>query len=1027
MGDLMVRWSNYDMSPSPDAVAMRYADRSRSTAPSGVDASVASLGAKEELLDDTRLDGPLARAAKFVLQDMGAYRDRIVRALNEGDTDAVAGYASEIDRFAQENEYDLRGYMGAFSRGGPEGVKLAQDISSVLTGSYKNEWGAVDPRSGALVSTVQSALDDTSEDSKVRRASSLAREIGVSDAVALAMTDRNDMFYPVLGRYGEALTAKALTPAGQQDLDGARKALIANAKAAVPFAQKYLARFGDVDDRQTAQDMGTFLSEFDRIFNTKNTVSGSRMLEDVADAYLSARDRGETSDMSGYISRLAEMRDGIVAGLSGAYDSKGQARARVHEANSILGAFIRDSMSLSGGVPADSSLYSAALVSSAKKVAMLTDTYGIDLRNGAGGLSRRISQMALRSLGVEGADDGGVSDFMDTLMPAIDRYVGSDGPPVTLRAKNGQETVQPVPGSFGALEGAIRTSAGRALWRMWKESGGGADGAGGAGALLSRIESDPRWQEELKNAVAAPLRAMFTDAGVADEVAERVFKNPVSGQPVTVIRALQDLAGKLDEQGKPIIPDEARIGPGVGPDGRSPDPAVYDKILAAPDAVIPMAKGDDGLRTTLTDYATKAVKALAPGHTDSDVYRKAQALGDLIGQSVGRDVSLDPGAQMARRAVILSTGGTTDKTFGKSSAVASDLATMAENAAKGDADAMLSVALIASTVTELPDTTKALLKQMMKAMSMRGVSSGLPFAAELFEATGTARAAGRADWALAARFLNWVGKKTGLKYALSEPLDPATKNMVSALQALEKLGVDISDRGKILGHVVTRLKASGEFADTVLVRSGYMDADGNVSENRLLQTLQERQAADPRTESPLQEPTDGQRRARKVLSALMGPDTLVGRFNVQYIGKLKGLGYTDEEAVQEAGRASQLVRSAADRGTMEGLRQHDALMSRSQRFFPRIQRGQDGRAYVMADDVSPAETAMMTDEEYQVRRDMFTKEARDVYGLEVTPAMLDHAQVIGPRRWAEQRAVGQKFALARASAEARESVKDRDE
>ena len=961
MGDLMVRWSNYG--PSPDAVAMRYADRSRSTAPSGIDASVASLGSREELLDDMRLDGPLARASKFVLQDMGAYRDRIVRALNEGDTDAVAGYASEIDRFAQENEYDLRGYMGALSRGGPEGVRLARDLSSVLTGSYKNEWGVVDPRTKTVVSTVQSALDDTSEDSKVRRASNLAREIGVSDAVALAMTDRNDMFYPALGRYGEALTAKALTPAGQQDLDGARQALVANAKAAVPFAQKYLARFGGVDDRQTAQDMGTFLSEFDRIFNTKGMVSGGRMLEDAAEAYLSARDRGETSDVSGYLSGLAEMRDGIAAGLSRTWDTKGQARSRVHEANSILGAFIRDSMALSGGVPVDSSLYSTALSSSARKVAMLTDTYGIDLRDGTGGLSRRISQMALKSLGVEGADDGGVSDFMDTLMPAIDRYVGSDGPPVTLRAKNGQETVQPMPGSFGALEGAIRTSAGRALWRMWKESGGGASGVGGAGALLSRAESDPRWREELKSAVAAPLRAMFTDADVADQVAERVFRNPVSDRPVTVLQALEDLAGKLDAQGKPIIPDEVRIGAGAGADGKesaggSPDPSVYDKILAAPDAVIPMARGDDGLRTALTDYAMKTKKAMSTGHTDSDVYRRAGALGDLVGVSIGRDLESDPGAQMARRAVMVTVSGP-DKALLKSRSGLNMLQEIRKGVKEGDPDALLAAGLISSRL----DVTK--------------------------------RSVGPSD----------------IRYYL--------------LDDLESMGVTLSEGRNGLTSVVQMLKANGTLADTVLVSSGYMDTDGNVSENMLLRTLQERQSADPRTESPLQEPTDGQRRARKVLSALLGPDTLVGRFNVQYTGKLKGLGYTDEEAVQDAGRAAQLVRAASERGTMEGLRQARELMSRSQRFLPRIQQGADGQLRVMLDDVSPAE--MMTDEEYAVRRETFAQEMRDQFGLDITPAMLDRAQVIGPRRWAEQRAIAQKAALVGASAMAREKAKDKEE
>lgn len=972
-------WDTAPEEPSAAGIMQRYASPKRAVATEGVDSSMAPPQPRGTPYERLQWDNELGEVARFALQDLPNYYNQLQRALTDRDFETLHSVSSKIDTFVTDHRDPLRSWE-LYQGPDPTGQSVATNVQLAATGMYKNKYSTTDENGGNY--TVQMALDDDSPETKAKRASDLAKELAIPDTDANALIDRNDPLHVAFGSFGEAYAASRGKKSANQP-EG--MALAANIKEYLSAAHKFLPQQGQADQQgpafKSASEFGSFLREFDRQFAADKTVPGRRILEDVAATYLTARDAGQDVDPVDWITKVKALRDNVETALAGdSGGAKKETKERVHEANSYVGAYLREGMALSGGAPIDSAFNAAALASAAKRVAMFSSVYGIDLRDGQSGVSRTVAKAALKLAGVEGADDGGMLDFMGTLMPALDMYGGSDGPLVAKKDANGQESMQPADGSFHDIDSAVRSAAGRTLYSMWRRRGGQMR-EGGAGRLLQDLAADVGMQNELREAVSKSLRARFVDGQVADAVAARVYMNPVNQTPVTVADALIAEMKLTDANGAPRISDNVLIKAKLGSGAEArPEASTLQMLASNPSYVIPVAQGEKEITESLSRYAKAALKDDAKSD-DSSRYNRATELGKLIIMSQmapGSEFDVMQVGEAARWLPRLLAAGASGhagavKSLMRSEHAVADLQYFATAVREGHPDAMLTAAVLFEHA--IPDAQRA-------------------FNLERGE------------------------QKVKVQEGLSR--------VVAALKsAIGDAGVKPGD--KLTSRVLAHLRVTGQLDNSLLVRSGYLNAEtGETNENEVLRNLQYRQYKDPVAMSDVRTVPAARAdaetdplavRARRVASSLLNRDTAVGRVQARYSAMLKSLGYTDKEANAMAGtamvRAGDIYRASGAAGVLQF---GDKLMSRRQRFFPTLAKNPRGGGTI--DTVNRVDANVMTEEEYLAERERLIASWGPALGYDRgrLDALFDAADIGGRGVWLRDRAMQDKMIASRMNA-----------
>lgn len=983
-------WDTAPEEPSAAGIMQRYASPKRAVATEGVDSSMAPPQPRGTPYERLQWNNELGEVARFALQDLPNYYNQLQRALTDRDFETLHSVSNTIDTFVTDHRDPLRSWE-LYQGPDPTGQSVATNVQLAATGMYKNKYSTTGENGGNY--TVQMALDDDSPETKAKRASDLAKELAIPDTDANALIDRNDPLHVAFGSFGEAYAASRGKKSANQP-EG--MALAANIKEYLSAAHKFLPQQGQADQQgptfKSASEFGSFLREFDRQFAADKTVPGRRILEDVAATYLTARDSGQDVDPVDWITKVKALRDNVETALAGdSGGAKKETKERVHEANSYVGAYLREGMALSGGAPIDSAFNAAALASAAKRVAMFSSVYGIDLRDGQSGVSRTVAKAALKLAGVEGADDGGMLDFMGTLMPALDMYGGSDGPLVAKKDANGQESMQPADGSFHDIDSAVRSAAGRTLYSMWRRRGGQMR-EGGAGRLLQDLAADVGMQNELRDAVSKSLRARFVDGQVADAVAARVYMNPVNQTPVTVADALIAEMKLTDANGAPRIPDNVLIKAKLGSGNEArPEASTLQMLASNPSYVIPVAQGEKEISDSIAQYAKAALKDDGKSD-DSSRYHRATELGNMIvktqlGSGLPEDIKkVGMAARWLPRMVAAASGHDgLLKALVKSDRSIDDSKALAEAVRTGDSDAMLVAALIAERADP--------------AMEGVGVSTGR------------------------------LAPSNFISGDLDLPKPEQVNVLLPVYEALRQvLGDKNIKRGdNLTSRVLNALKATGRLDGSILVRSGYLDpATGATNENEVLRRLQERQHMDPVAMSDVRTVPAARAdaetdplaiRARRVASSLLNRDTAVGRVQARYSAMLKSLGYTDKEANAMAGtamvRAGDIYRASGAAGVLQF---GEKLMSRRQRFFPTLAKNPRGGGTI--DTVNRVDANVMTEEEYLAERERLIASWGPAlgYGRDRLDALFDAADVGGRGVWLRDRALQDRMLAARMKA-----------
>lgn len=558
-----------------------------------------------------RADEVVARAgiAPFLMRDIPNRLARMERYAKAGDIESLREDVDWITRFSNTHDDDLREWSQI--RGGGKLAESAANLAQSL-------------RLGTAIDPFRATLDEWSEDGKARRARMLSEKYNVGPDVAMAMFDPSSDLYPVFGPFGKALMAKPRTPQESEALDKAQKAAQEGLTDAAGFVKDYGETFGD------SRLCGRFVSVYNRLFNANETVSSPRFMRSAADAFLKQRDGGTAPE--DFLSGVKSLRDQVMAQLAPNTKNELETRAREHEANSYVSAFLD---ATKGQIAPDSLAYGPALASAAAKVASAQLDYGIDLREAGSGVSKRVAGMALTMLGVPGADDGNLTEWLDGIRQRVDLVKGSDGPTVVDPADKSR-TAQPAEGSYAGIEKAMCKTLGNTIWRLSQETG--MPPSGNVSEAIGVIMEDKERRARLTGALADTIqRQGVASSEVAMEVARGLVGNVAGETRHTFKELLLEGSGLVDKKtGDPIMP------PGVAlSSGDTMTDSDLRILKANPEVAIPTAKFQKTLRGTVRDYAQDPSAFNAVRVAFSTTERKGQTIGLYVESVLGNVLAKD--------------------------------------------------------------------------------------------------------------------------------------------------------------------------------------------------------------------------------------------------------------------------------------------------------------------------------------------------------------------------------------------------
>lgn len=892
--------------------------------------------------------------AKFVLMDLPAYVSRMSRAVRENDIDTLSGLVSEVDGYVDGHYDGLVGWTG-LSAAGKEGSEAAARLSSVLDGTYKDTLG------------IRPLLEGTSEEYKTRKASRLSRELSIDSASARAVFDRDDAMYPAFSMFSDLATPVSAGGLGRPSVPGqmTRESKVEFLRGAARLKDAGAA-FSD------AGSMSRFLSAFNQAVNKNGAYAGDAVLEKVAKGFLAG---GHGLTEHDYVARYGALVDRLSEQATGGASAKGATpadrRMAMHEANEIASEF----MALGGDGGAEQA---SALESAAATVRMANDMFGVSVRGGPG-YARKVASAALASMGVPGADDGGLFRMVSDAASDLSTLVS---PPTrdlmsVLADGKGQAHVGTMKAQnpYSNMEMFAVKALGRAMSRLSDGVDGAMPSGRSWGALKQFANGNDQARLGLKRAMADALDTRFGDRElslrIADGMVDRFLGRSNDGR--TIEERLRGYTGLFDPvTDRPEIPAAVRLGTNLSS-------AEFNGALAAmagnPSAVIPTLKGDRELASSASNFARETLDRLERGKDVLSSHKWNEALGDLVVKATGMQ---DPtGLVKAGWLMDFSRKGRGNNFEAK------DIRFLEK--------AITSLAERISADPEGAIDDAVLLAVLARGSGWRGFLDGV-------------------RESKAARFAGAGGQVySGISRDRAAAKAREMADLVDA--ALAKVGVG---KNVGLGSALTTLSANPMYARSALVSSGLVTkGDTPLDYRNFLVTLQQRAYADiyaDRKDSP----TRLQEAARRAYRSFGTRDDVLGKLKSDVLEHFRADGASDEELV----RIEKLVSDQlADEYRLGGPAAAELLakkrMGMSRRFFPAVD-PKTGDVNPNAVEVSN----LMTDTEFadEVRRlqDVW----RQKLGREYADTVFFDANARGLATWkhnvamAERVRVGQMLKVA---------------
>lgn len=851
--------------------------------------------------------------AKFVIMDLPVYDMQLTRAVRENDVEAVSNLVTKVDGFISEHYNGLAGWTGLASAG-KEGETAAARLASYLDGTYKDRLG------------VRDLLDGATEDYKVRKASRLSQELSVDSAAARATFDRDDPMYSVYSRFSDLTSPASAGGPSRPPVPGqmTRESKADFLRGVARLKDSGVA-FAD------AGSMSKFVAAFDQSVNKDGAYAGDAVLEKVARGFLAG---GHGLTEHDYVSRYGALVDRLSEQSTGGQSAKGvtpaERRMARHEANAIASAFVAKAGEL--GVSGLGPEWASSLESAASTVRMANDMFGVAVRGGTG-YADRVASAALASMGVAGADDGGMSRLvsdaasdLSTLVSAPTRELMS-----VLADGKGQAHVGTV--KVQNPYSNVEMFAVKALGRAMSALSDGVDGAmpsgRGWGALKRFAAGNESARLGLKRAVADALDTRFGDREVslrvADGMVDRFLGRSDDGR--TIEERLRGYTGLFDPAtDRPEIPAAVRLGTNMSD-------TEFNGAMAAmarnPSAVIPTLKGDRELSSALSEFARETTDRTAQGKDVYSSHKWNKMLGNLA-DKVGASDSA--GIVKAGWLMDFSRKGKARNFEDKDIRFLEKAITRLAENVSARPDASVNDAVMLAVLARGPGW-KGFLTQLESkdSQSLRMSSFG-------------------------SEFDGWARIGRSRSDALSELVD----------SALAKVGVG---KHVSLGTALAALSADPSYASAPLVSLGLVTkGDTPLDYKNFLAKLQQNAYADAYTDKQ-DDPTPLQEAARRIYRSFGTRDDVIGKLKSDVLEHFRADGAEEAELIRLDRLASEQLTNEYRNGgpaAAEKLARERMLLSR--RFLPvidaknrRIDPNNVRVSELMTDDEHKAEIARMQD------------------------------------------------------------------
>lgn len=862
--------------------------------------------------------------AKFAMVDLEGYETRMRRAVQMDDYDAAADISAKIDNFVNLHYDDLSPWT-QLSQTGERGRKVGTRVEAVLNGGYLSEWGAKDGR------TPQALLDEQSPDGRARRAERDARGLSLgSSATARAIVDRDDpahaaysLFAPLLDRSRTAVPMAA----------DERSRLTAYLHSVEGLGAD-MAPSDDGSDGgprfSSWRDMGSFVAAFDRYMNRKDMNAGDEILRKSAAGWLAANGATGISAndyLMGFktaVDQLVSARTGAPPPAPGGRAARSvEARMELHDANAIVARLFED-------VPEAASSpgrYVSAVASAAADVRKAEDLFG--LNPSRDGYADKVVQMAKRGLGMPGADDGGLTEFLSAGAAACSQFCS---PPTKALASalvesKGSGVVGTVPANnpYANVEMLMGQAFGRAVSGLADGVEGAAPAADSWQALQAFALSNPDAKAKVVDAVAGTLNSCggVDDRSLCRDIATGMVDMAfgVSDDRRTLEERIRDATGRFDPKtGTAAVPRDRQLTPTIQ---ETDFTSVMNRAAVDPQSIIPATKADKPMVEAVQKFARLYSGRSAKGEPVYEDFTLVKTLGAVVAEAAdGLGSELAEALKKGALVSALNPDKARRRLWGSD---------------KGRVDG------------------QQLLSDVIER-SQGGLSSpGGAYDALLLKAVMAGD--GRVPWETTEK-IEVVGDLGGSVFRLVPEA------------ALTSLGVD----PKLPGNaIVQRLLAMPQAARSPLLQSGLIGPDGTLDVKRFFANLQQRQWSDPDTTIGTQqvpaataddpagakiarEKQEYQESALRAYRRFGGTGNyLVRKLTSDCVEHARSQGYRGEDLGVMEGRYAKAVSDAwRNGGPVAAERVAAEFTSRKRRYFPVPDLGSSGTPRFLAGVVAPS-------------------------------------------------------------------------
>ena len=886
--------------------------------------------------------------AKFAMVDLERYETRMRRAVATGDYDAAADISAKIDNFVNLHYDDLSPWT-QLSQTGERGKKVGKRIEAALNGGYLSEWGTDDGK------TPQALLDEQSPDGRARRAERDARELSLgSNATARAIVDRDDpahaaysLFAPLLDRSRTALPMAA----------DERSRLTAYLHSVEGLGADMAPSDDRTDGRprfSSWRDMGSFVAAFDRYMNRKDMNAGDEILRKSAAGWLAANGATGISAndyLMGFktaVDQLVSARTGVPPPAPGSKTARSvEARMELHDANAIVARLFED-------VPEAASSpgrYVSAVASAAADVRKAEDLFGLNPPRD--GYADKVVQMAKRGLGIPGADDGGLSEFLMAGASACARFCSPSTKELVsaLAESKGSGAVGTVPANnmYANVEMLMGQAFGRAVSSLANGVNGAKPEADSWQALQRFAMANPDARDKVVGEVARVLLSCgnIDDGGSGrKDIALSVARDIASGMVDmafgttddmrTLEERIRDATGRFDPKtGAAAVPAERQLTPAIQ---EADFASVMNRAAADPTSVIPATRADRPLTDAVQKFAKLYADRAGKGKSVYEDFSAVKALGDVLVEGI-EGLSEEHGlANVLKKGALMN--------------VLSPKKLNVGNRPEVDGQKWL------SDVIEAGGGVFSDSNGVYDALLLKAVMAGDK----------------EVPWATTKRETRLVPS--------GRTVVPQDRDGLLAKSVLTQLGVDPKLPGNAM---VQRLLAMPQAANSPLLRSGLVNSEGKLDVKRFFAGLQQRQWSDPDTtiggrQAPAADggnpveaeiaALDRQERQDAALRAYRRfggtGNYLVRKLTSDCVEHARSEGYRGEDlGVMEKRYAKAISDAWRNGGPVAAERAAAEFTARRRRFYPGFdQNASGGRGKFDADIVIPSRE-LLTDAEWE--------------------------------------------------------------